>query len=209
MHIRGILLCSLRIGSCRHSLCCDAAEPAVHCRSIAAAHPAFERSRVNSRLKHVAEGVDGVHVHDLYEAYPDFAIDVDREQALLLAHEVITLQFPFYWYSIPPLLKEWLDLVWLHGFAYGSGGQALAGKTLQIACTTGGPSDAYRTGGSNNFTMEEFLRPLEQTAYLCGMTWSPPFVIHGSGQLSAEAIEMKAQLYAKSLERLGLRAERN
>ena len=32
--------------------------------------------------------------HDLYEAYPDFDIDVRREQALLLAHDVIVLPAP-------------------------------------------------------------------------------------------------------------------
>jgi len=162
---------------------------------LVAAHPAFERSRVNSRLKHVAEGVDGVHVHDLYEAYPDFAIDVDREQALLLAHEVITLQFPFYWYSIPPLLKEWLDLVWLHGFAYGPGGEALQGKRLFVACTTGAGAKAYHAHGYNRFTMDEFLRPLEQTAHLCGMVWETPFVVHGAAVKDDAALKAEAERY--------------
>jgi glutathione-regulated potassium-efflux system ancillary protein KefG len=62
---------------------------------------------------------------DLYETYPDFAIDIEAEQEkLLTAHDVIALQFPLYWYSTPALLKEWLDLVWLHGFAYGEDGNA-------------------------------------------------------------------------------------
>jgi glutathione-regulated potassium-efflux system ancillary protein KefG len=45
--------------------------------------------------------------------------------------------------------------------------------------TTGGPDWSYRSGGYNNFTMSELLRPLQQTAYLCGMTWLPPFIVHG------------------------------
>ena len=84
-------------------------------------------------------------MHDLYEAYPDFDIDVRREQELLAAHEVIVLQHPFYWYSAPALLKEWQDLVLEHGWAYGSGGTALRGKALLSAPSR--PAGARRPTG--------------------------------------------------------------
>ena len=73
------------------------------------AHPAVQKSRLNVRLAAAACGLPGVTFHDLYETYPDFNIDVPAEQARLEAHEVIVLQHPFYWYSGPALLKEWLD----------------------------------------------------------------------------------------------------
>jgi hypothetical protein len=92
------------------------------------AHPALERSRANRALAKAAKGLEGVTFHDLYETYPDFAIDIEAEQEKLLAHDVIAVQFPLYWYSTPALMKEWFDLVWLHGFAYGLDGNALAGK---------------------------------------------------------------------------------
>jgi glutathione-regulated potassium-efflux system ancillary protein KefG len=60
------------------------------------AHPALERSRVHRRLLAEAVSMDGVTVHDLYEAYPDFDVDVRREQALLSAHDVLVVQCPFY-----------------------------------------------------------------------------------------------------------------
>ena len=60
------------------------------------AHPAFERSRVNRALVDEIRGVDNITVHDLYEAYPDFQIDIKREQQLLLQHDIIVLQHPFY-----------------------------------------------------------------------------------------------------------------
>jgi len=105
-------------------------------------------------------------LHDLYETYPDFLLDVPAEQARLNAHEVIVLQFPLYWYSCPALLKEWIDLVWQHGYAYGHEGRALQGKTLACACSTGGRDSAYGPFGSNQFTIDEFLRPFEATAHL-------------------------------------------
>ena len=163
------------------------------------AHPALERSRANRALAKAAKGLDGVTFHDLYETYPDFAIDIEAEQEKLLAHDVIAVQFPLYWYATPALLKEWFDLVWLHGFAYGLDGNALAGKRLFAACTTGGAAKAYHAHGYNRFSMDEFLRPLEQTAYLCGMVWETPFVVHGAAikddeELKAEALRYRARV---------------
>lgn len=166
------------------------------------AHPALERSRANTMLAQSAQSVSGVTFHDLYETYPDFVLDVEAEQERLLAHDVIALQFPFYWYSTPALMKEWLDLVWLHGFAYGKGGTKLVGKRLFVACTTGGPAQAYHKKGYNRFTMEEFLRPLEQTADLCGMGWENPFVIHGARLKTPAQIEAEAGRYQARLEGL-------
>ena len=65
----------------------------------------------------------GVTFHDLYELYPDFDVQVEQEQELLISHDMIILQHPFYWYSCPPLLKQWIDLVLEHGWAYGKEGE--------------------------------------------------------------------------------------
>jgi glutathione-regulated potassium-efflux system ancillary protein KefG len=144
------------------------------------AHPALERSKVNLRLAREVRDIPGVTFHDLYETYPNSLIDVKREQALLDGHQVIVLQHPFYWYSTPALLKEWQDLVLEYGYAYGKGGTALKGKYLINAITTGGPEEAYQTTGYNRFTMRQLLAPLDQTAYLCGMIYLAPFVVHRS-----------------------------
>ena len=163
------------------------------------AHPALERSRANQRMMAAAQEVAGVTLHDLYETYPTFTIDVRAEQKRLLKHAVIGLQFPMYWYSTPALLKEWLDLVWLHGFAYGVGATALKGKRLFVACSTGGRAEAYGPEGYNTYTMDEFLRPLEQTARLCGMEWEKPFVLHASGAKTELALQCGADAYRRRL----------
>ena len=93
------------------------------------AHPALEKSRVNRVLIRDIPGIEGVTFHDLYETYPDFDIDVAREQELLLAHDTIVLHHPFFWYSTPAMLKEWQDLVLEHGWAYGSGGNRAERQT--------------------------------------------------------------------------------
>ncbi len=163
------------------------------------AHPALEKSRANSLLWKASEGLEGVTRHDLYETFPDFVIDTPGEKKKLKEHDVIALQFPFYWYAMPALMKEWFDLVWLHGFAYGKGGDKLKGKKLFVATTTGGPTSAYHKLGYNHFTMEEFLRPLEQTADLCQMTWETPFVVHGARIKDAAALEAESQRYRARL----------
>jgi glutathione-regulated potassium-efflux system ancillary protein KefG len=147
--------------------------------------------------------LDGVTFHDLYEEYPDFHIDTKREQELLLNHDIIVWHHPFYWYSAPSLLKEWIDLVLEHGFAYGRNGKMLVGKQVMTCITTGGRREAYQTGGFNRFTIRQFLSPFEQTARLCNMQYLPPFVVHGSHLLDEEEIRVQSGLYREAI--LGLR----
>jgi glutathione-regulated potassium-efflux system ancillary protein KefG len=93
---------------------------------------------------------------------------------------VIVFMFPLYWYSTPAILKEWQDLVLEYGFAYGHDGTALHGKTLLCAITAGSAENAYQTQGYNHFSIRELLRPIEQTATLCGISYLPPYALFGS-----------------------------
>lgn len=133
------------------------------------AHPHLENSRVNKTYMEVFGQDPEFVVHNLYALYPDFNIDVLLEQQLLLEHDTIVLQFPFYWYNMPPLLKKWFDDVFIQGFAYGENGNKLANKQLFISISTGGTADSYTDFGYNKFTLTELLRPLEATANLCQM----------------------------------------
>ncbi len=151
------------------------------------AHPVLERSRVNRRLVGEIEGMENVFIHDLYEVYPTLDIDVRREQQLLVDHDVIVFQHPFYWYSAPAIVKEWQDLVLEHGWAYGKGGTKLKGKITLNAITTGGPESAYTKGGYNRFTIRELLTPFDQTAHLCGMRFLAPFVVHAALRITSDA----------------------
>ena len=74
--------------------------------------------------------------------YPDFRINTAAEQERLLWADVIVLQFPVYWFSMPSLLHRWMEETFLHGFSHGSTGDKLRGKTLIISYTTGAPADA-------------------------------------------------------------------
>jgi glutathione-regulated potassium-efflux system ancillary protein KefG len=166
------------------------------------AHPALERSRVNRALVTAARNRPGVTFHDLYEEYPDLQVDVRREQALLLEHDVFVFQHPFYWYSTPSLMKEWQDLVLEHDWAYGHNGHALEGKITFNALSAGGPEHAYRPGGYNHFTIRQLLAPYEATAALCHMRYLAPFVVHASLRMSGADVEPHVQDYARLLDAL-------
>jgi glutathione-regulated potassium-efflux system ancillary protein KefG len=174
----------------------------MHKLLILFAHPALEKSRVNRRLLEAVQNLDGVTVNDLYDEYPEFDVDVKHEQELLVAHEIVVLQHPFYWYSTPALFKQWQDLVLEHGWAYGSEGTALRGKIGLSAITTGGSEEAYQTDGHNRFTMQQLLAPIQQTANLCGMEYLPPFVVHGTHSLTPEQIAQHASEYRLAIEAL-------
>ncbi|MEM9189688.1 MAG: NAD(P)H-dependent oxidoreductase [Myxococcota bacterium] len=166
------------------------------------AHPALERSRVHRRLIQVPRSMSGVTVHDLYQCYPEFYLDVDREQGLLLEHDVVVFQHPFYWYSAPAIVRQWQDMVLQHGWAYGSEGTQLRGKGTMHVVSCGGGKAAYRAGGHNRFSIGEFLRPFEQTAALCGMQWRAPFVVFDTLRLPTEQIDEHCGRYEALLTEL-------
>jgi glutathione-regulated potassium-efflux system ancillary protein KefG len=159
------------------------------------AHPALEKSRVHDAMVRQVRNLDGVTFHDLYEAYPDFDIDVAKEQQLLLSHDLIIMQHPFYWYSSPAILKQWQDLVLKHNWAYGPGGNQLSGKRIFNAISCGGSREAYSETGRNRLTVPQLLSPFRQTAQLCKMEYLPPFVIHGTHKLKKLQIDYYALQY--------------
>ena len=144
------------------------------------AHPGQRYSHVNKAMQGEAKKVDEITHVDLYAEYPRFDINQDREQQRLLDHEVVVFQFPLFWYSTPSILKEWQDIVLEHGFAYGTGGDKLAGKRLGLAISAAGSEDAYTPQGYQTRDLRSFLTPLEQTANLCQMTFLPPYVLFAS-----------------------------
>ncbi|MFM8748225.1 MAG: NAD(P)H-dependent oxidoreductase [Aestuariivirga sp.] len=167
------------------------------------AHPRSNASVVQHAMLRAIGGLDGVTIADLYAEYPDFDINAAREQERLLAHDVIVLQHPFYWYSSPAIIKEWEDLVLENSWAYGPGGTQLAGRFLMSAISTGGPQEAYRHGGRNRFEITELLSPFNQTAYLCSMAYLDPFVIHAGRRLPPAELSTAAESYRDLI--IGLR----
>ncbi|MBT0570692.1 NAD(P)H-dependent oxidoreductase [Curvibacter sp. CHRR-16] len=163
------------------------------------AHPNWRGSHVNHQLRHAAATTPGVALCDLYERYPDYAIDVPAEQARLSAARLLVLVYPVQWYSMPALLKLWLDEVFSYGWAYGHGAKAMQGKDLWLVLSTGGSEASYHPEGYNRYFFDAFLTPYEQTAALCGMRFLPPMVLHGAHSATPAEIERHAATFAERL----------
>lgn len=164
------------------------------------AHPAISRSKINAALRAAVENLEDVTFNDLYSAYPDFLIDVKKEQRLCEEHDVIIFQHPFYWYSTPAIMKEWLDLVLEHGWAYGKLATALKGKIFLQAISAGGDDSTYRKGGYNEFTIRELTSPYRATAKLCKMDWLPPFAVLGIHRgLPTDKVKGHAEDYRRAV----------
>lgn len=148
---------------------------------VLTAHPDLSTSTANRKWFDTFSAIDGVVTRDLTAvAGAEMRFNPAIEQALLEQADRIVMQFPFYWYSSPPILKAWIDQVLLMGFAYGSSGDKLRGKELILAITTGGPAESFHSQSFNRFSMNEFLTPFEQTANIVGLNYLPPFVLHSA-----------------------------
>ena len=129
------------------------------------AHPESQDSVANRVLLKPATQLSNVTVHDLYAHYPDFFIDIPREQALS------------------------------RGFASGPGGNQLAGKYWRSVITTGEPESAYRYDALNRYPMSDVLRPFELAAGMCRMHWLSPIIIYWARRQSAQELASHARAY--------------
>lgn len=141
-------------------------------------HPTMETSNANKAiLEEVKRLLPEAEVSNLQALYPNYQIDVTAEQAKLVKADVIVWQFPVNWYSLPALLKKWLDNVFSHGFAYGD--NKLMGKKLILSFTTGAPEEAYQHGGAQNYPFTDFLNIHRQTANHCKLLFREPVISYG------------------------------
>jgi putative NADPH-quinone reductase len=174
---------------------------------VVLAHPSLNKGSIANRIiVDRVRAIPQVTIKDLYQESPAFRFQVEREQDALLGADSVVFQFPFYWYSVPGILKEWMDQVLTYGFAYGSTGDKLKGKDFLVSVTIGGPSEAYREGGYNNFTIGELLKPLRQMSNLTGMRYHRPLISHGMIFIpnvynTREAVEERARRHADELHR--------
>ncbi|WP_454060031.1 NAD(P)H-dependent oxidoreductase [Elizabethkingia ursingii] len=168
-------------------------------------HPDWEKSLANKEIVNglVNNGAN-VEVRNLQQLYPDFKIDIKKEQEALLRHKNIVFQFPFYWYTMPAILKHWFDLVLEYGFAYGSTGDKLRGKNFISSFTVGSAENEYKTLGEHHFRIPEFCKNLEQTAYYTQMNYIEPFYFHGT---SLNAGYKEKEVKSKAKDQAGKLAE--
>ncbi|HHQ6547146.1 TPA: NAD(P)H-dependent oxidoreductase [Serratia fonticola] len=116
--------------------------------------------------------------------------DIALEQEKLLWADTVILQFPLWWFSMPAILKGWVERVYAYGFAYGVGEHSdthwgdrygegtLAGKRAMLLVTAGGWESHYSPRGING-PIEDILFPIHHgILYYPGFDVLPPFVAY-------------------------------
>ncbi|MCX5543011.1 MULTISPECIES: NAD(P)H-dependent oxidoreductase [Paraburkholderia] len=138
--------------------------------------------------------------------------DIAREQAKLLWADTLILQFPLWWFSMPAILKGWVERVFAYGFAYGVGEHSdvrwgnrygegtLAGKRAMLVVTMGGWASHYGPRGVNG-PIDDILFPIHHgVLYYPGYDVLPPFLVYRTGRMD----EVR---YAQTRDALGARLD--
>ena len=164
---------------------------------IVSGHTNLNDSVANKKiLEELSKKIPNAQIDYLSKLYPDYKINVEEEQKKLMKADIIVLQYPLFWYSMPSLLEKWMEEVFKHGFSHGTAGDKLKGKKIIVSLTTGAPEETY-----NN--IDEFLNPIKASCKLCQMEYIGSIVTYGvSYQLRNEKgkeIEDKAINHADRL----------
>ncbi|MFM0055061.1 NAD(P)H-dependent oxidoreductase [Paraburkholderia phytofirmans] len=121
--------------------------------------------------------------------------DIELEQEKLMWADAVILQFPLWWFTMPAILKGWVERVYAYGFAYGVGEHSdvrwgerygegkLAGKRAMLMVTTGGWESHYSARGING-PIDDVLFPIQHgILYYPGFDVLPPFVIYRTSRI--------------------------
>ncbi|MDX3385872.1 NAD(P)H-dependent oxidoreductase [Streptomyces niveiscabiei] len=137
--------------------------------------------------------------------------DVRAEQEKLLWADTVILQFPLWWYTMPAILKGWVERVFTYHFGYGVGEHSdtkygerygegtLAGKRALLSVTTGGPESHYSARGISG-PLDDLLFPIQHgILYYPGMEVLPPFVVHRADRITEEGFRDVAKAWEERL----------
>lgn len=66
------------------------------------AHPDIDHSITNKTISEsVQQHLPDTEIRNIHQLYPDYQINIEEEQAALLRHDLIVLQYPMYWFNMP------------------------------------------------------------------------------------------------------------
>ncbi|MBN0690776.1 NAD(P)H-dependent oxidoreductase, partial [Pseudomonas aeruginosa] len=142
------------------------------------------------------------------------SVDIAGEQDKLRWADTLILQFPLWWFSMPAILKGWIDRVYACGFAYGVGEHSdshwgdrygegrMQGKRAMLVVTAGGWESHYAARGING-PMDDLLFPIHHgILHYPGFEVLPPFVVYRSGRIDAERFAALSEQLGRRLDDL-------
>ncbi|GHG75555.1 NAD(P)H-dependent oxidoreductase [Streptomyces griseocarneus] len=134
--------------------------------------------------------------------------DVSAEQEKVRWSDAVILQFPMWWFSMPAILKGWVDRVFTAGFGYGPAVPppyaegALAGRRALVSVTAGARESAFSDRGIHG-RLADVLHPVQHGLFwFTGMAPLEPFAVYGANDLPEERVEAAKREYGRRLDRL-------
>ncbi len=133
-------------------------------------------------------------------------VEVKAEQAKVSAADLVLFHFPVWWFSMPAIMKGWIDRVFSRGFAYSAGRKYQSGhfqgKRAMLCITTGTASTLYEPNGIDG-DLHHVLWPIHNgiLAYT-GFTVLPPVANWMPARVSLQERSAYLAAYAKRLESL-------
>jgi NAD(P)H dehydrogenase (quinone) len=119
-----------------------------------------------------------------------FAPNIAAEQEKVAWCDLMIWQFPLWWFSVPAIMKGWVDRVFAMGRTYGQGNTyetgIFRGKKAMLSLTTGGGKDDYSDGGLNG-DMDNMLKPLHRGIFqFTGFSVLSPHVVYSPSRRTPE-----------------------
>lgn len=164
------------------------------------AHPYLEHSNSNVELINFYVRHQHFTLRDLYEEYPDFHIAAFRERKRLRNYERIIFQFPIIWFSIPPLLRLWIDEVFDREWLKEGVENPLEGKEVFIVVTTGGKERSFSKEGTYKYTIDELISGLIVSLNVFNAEIKNIKVVYEANKLSKKEIILHKREFAELLE---------
>jgi NAD(P)H dehydrogenase (quinone) len=140
--------------------------------------------------------------------------DIATEQEKLAWADAVIFQFPLWWFSMPAIMKGWVERVYAYGFAYGVGEHSdshwgdrygegnMAGKRAMLVVTTGGWESHYSARGING-PVDDLLFPIQHgVLYYPGFDVLPPLVFYRTGKTDEARFRQLCDTYGQRLDTL-------
>lgn len=145
-------------------------------------NPALGKTELQGDLRHIQPEIDKVRRADL-----------------------LLFQFPLWWYTMPAIMKGWIDRVFAEGFAYAEGKEfetgLLQGKKAMLSFTVGAQADYFQ-----QVPQRDPLRIVEHIHYgmfaYVGLEVLPPYIVYAPGSMDDQGRKGVLEHYRQYLQNL-------
>jgi len=140
--------------------------------------------------------------------------DIACEQEKLKWADAVIFQFPLWWFSMPAIMKGWVERVYAYGFAYGVGEHSdhrwgdrygegsLSGKRAMLVVSTGGWEPHYSARGING-PIDDVLFPINHgVLFYPGFEVLPPFVVYRTSKMDGARFAQTCDALGRRLDEL-------